>query len=166
MSKGPCRRRAPRGLRFQISEAEARRVRLELILVVVDPEAVVAEAVELRSYPRTMTMTLPPLSILVLFQNRSPSEELAWFARRTLGFALDRFRARIADVALRVRDENGSKGGVDQHCSLQVKVVGGGGDVFLQDVDASAEKCVHRLAKRAVRALGRGAARRRREGRR
>jgi hypothetical protein len=110
-------------------------------------------------------MTLPTMPILVLFQNRSPSEELAWFARRTLGFALDRFRTRIADVALRVRDENGEKGGVDQHCSLQVKVRGSA-DVFLQDVDASAEKCVHRLARRAARMLGRITARGRKAVRR
>jgi hypothetical protein len=93
------------------------------------------------------------MNILVSFLDRRPCEQIAWFARRTLGFALDRFSSRIAEVALRVRDENGPRGGEDQQCSLAIRVVGGQ-DVFLQDNDAKAERAVHRLARRAARLLG------------
>lgn len=105
------------------------------------------------------------MNILVSFLDRRPCEQIAWFARRTLGFALDRFAPRIAEVALRVRDQNGPRGGEDQRCTLAIKVVGGP-DVWLEDTDAKAEKAVHRLARRAARMLGRVAARRRREVRR
>lgn len=99
------------------------------------------------------------MNVLVSFLDRRPCEQLAWFARRSLLFALDRFAPRIREVALRVRDENGPRGGVDQRCSLEIKLVGTG-DVHLHDVDASAEKCVHRLARKAARLLSRGSQRR------
>ena len=99
------------------------------------------------------------MNVLVLFRGRQPSQRLAAFARRTLGFALDRFSDRIADILLRVRDDNGPRGGTDQHCSLAIQLVGGG-DLHLQDVDASAERCVHRLARRAARLIRKSSRRR------
>jgi ribosome-associated translation inhibitor RaiA len=39
---------------------------------------------------------------------------------RRLGFALDRFAARIRIVRLKVGDVNGLRGGVDKHCQLAV----------------------------------------------
>lgn len=92
------------------------------------------------------------MNVLVSFLDRYPSEQLAWFARRRLMFALDRFAPRIREVAVRVRDENGPRGGVDQHCSLEIKLVGAS-DIHMHDIDASAEKCVHRLAQKASRLL-------------
>lgn len=94
------------------------------------------------------------MNVLVSFLDRHPSEQLAWFARRSLCFALDRFAPRIREVALRVRDENGPRGGVDQRCSLEIRLLGAS-DVHLHDVDASAEKCVHRLSRKAARLLSR-----------
>jgi hypothetical protein len=92
------------------------------------------------------------MNVFVSFVDRHPSESIAWFARRSLTFALDRFAPRIREVALRVRDENGPRGGVDQRCSLEIKLLGAS-DVHLHDIDASAEKCVHRLAQKASRLL-------------
>jgi hypothetical protein len=96
------------------------------------------------------------MEFLVMFRNRQPSKKLKAFARRTLGFALDRFASRIASVMLRVRDDNGPRGGADQRCSLEIQLVGGRA-LHLQDVDTSAEKCVHRLARRAARLVGKSA---------
>lgn len=90
--------------------------------------------------------------MMVAFVDRSPSENLAWFARRRFAFALDRFQSRIADITLRVRDQNGPRGGPDQHCSVAIRVVGGP-DLHIQDVDSSAEKAIHRLARRAARSI-------------
>ena len=94
------------------------------------------------------------MNILIFFRDRSPCERLAVFARRSLEFALDRFSQRIADVSLRVSDENGPRGGVDQTCSLAVKLVGGN-DLHFHGIDSSPERCVHRLARKAASALAR-----------
>lgn len=92
------------------------------------------------------------IPVVVSFLARSPDEELAYVARRHLGFALDRFAGRIADVRLRIRDENGPRGGEDQHCSLAVKIIGHD-ELHLHDNDSSAERAIHRLARRAARAV-------------
>lgn len=105
------------------------------------------------------------MNIFILFRDRLPCQNLAVFARRSLEFALDRFSARIGDVSLRVADENGPRGGVDQTCSLAVKVVGGP-ELHFRDIDSSPERCVHRLARRAASSLRRAVARRRERTRR
>jgi hypothetical protein len=105
------------------------------------------------------------MNIYIIFRDRRPSESLAWFARRSLAFALDRFAPRIGEVSLRVADINGPKGGVDQACTLAIQVAGGS-EIYLRDVDSSPERCVHRLARRAVQAIARTLGRKRSRGRR
>jgi hypothetical protein len=90
------------------------------------------------------------MDIVVTFQDRTASEHLAWVARRAVAQALDRFAARIHDVTVRFRDENGKKGGIDQHCSLALRVAGGR-ELHLHDTDAEAEPALHRLVHRAAR---------------
>jgi hypothetical protein len=90
------------------------------------------------------------MNILVTFHDRRPSEQVAYTARRAIEHALDRFRARIRDITVKIRDENGHKGGEDQLCSLAVRV-DGGGEIHLHDRDSSPETAVHRLARRATR---------------
>lgn len=101
------------------------------------------------------------MHIVVSFHDRPASEHLAWVARRTVANALDRFASRIRAITVKIRDENGDKGGVDQHCSLAVAVVSGR-EFHLHDKDSSAEGAVHRLAKRASRLLRESFARARR----
>lgn len=98
------------------------------------------------------TQNKDPMDIVVAFQDRNASEQLAWLARRTLTQALDRFAARIRDITVRIRDENGSKGGIDQHCSLALRIAGGR-ELHLHDTDADAAPALHRLAHRAARLL-------------
>ncbi len=100
------------------------------------------------------------INVLVSFLDRRHDENLAWFARRSLGFALDRFAARIAEIRLRVRDENGPRGGLDQTCSLAIRLQGAK-ELHLQDRDSAAEKAIHRLARRAARTLARDGGKRR-----
>ena len=104
------------------------------------------------------------MQILVTFHDRRPSEQIAYAARRAVEHALDRFRARIRDITVKIRDENAQKGGDDQLCSLAVRV-DGGGEIHLHDRDSSAESAVHRLARRATR-LVKGMVERRRRSRR
>lgn len=90
------------------------------------------------------------MNVLVTFRDRRPSEQLAYVARRAVENALDRFRSRIRDITIKIRDENGPKGGEDQTCSLAVRVHGGG-EIHLHDRDSSPESALHRLARRAAR---------------
>ncbi len=105
------------------------------------------------------------MNIVVSFHDRPPSESLAWVARRAVANALDRFASRIRSITVKIRDENGAKGGIDQRCSLAVDVVAGA-PIHLHATDASAESAVHRLAHRAARVVretfARAAKRRRR----
>jgi hypothetical protein len=125
---------------FQIFEVFVPKVPLEIRLGNADPAPC--------RNPATHENSL--MDIVVAFKDRSPSEHLAWTARRALAAALDRFAARIRDVTVRIRDENGAKGGIDQHCSVAVRVVGGQ-ELHLHDIDATAEPALHRLARRAAR---------------
>ena len=90
------------------------------------------------------------MDIGVSFQDRHPSESLALHARRAVQQALDRFAPRIRDILVRIRDENGPKGGVDQHCSLSLRT-DHGPELHLHETDSSAESAVRRLAGRAAR---------------
>lgn len=91
-----------------------------------------------------------PMNIVVSFHDRPASEHLAYVARRAVAAALDRFANRIRAITVKIRDENGAKGGIDQHCSLAVSVANGR-EIHLHDTDASAESALHRLAGRASR---------------
>ena len=62
------------------------------------------------------------MNVLVSFRDRRPSEQLAYVARRSVESALDRFRTRIRDITIKIRDENVPKGGEDQACSLAVRL--------------------------------------------
>ena len=90
------------------------------------------------------------MNIVVSFHDRAPSEHLAYIARRAVASALDRFASRIRSITVKIRDENGHKGGIDQHCSLAVSVAAGK-EIHLHDTDSSAESALHRLAARASR---------------
>lgn len=90
------------------------------------------------------------MNIVVSFHDRPASESLAWTARRAVANALDRFASRIRSITVKIRDENGQKGGVDQHCSIAVAVADGR-EFHLHDTDASPESALHRLAGRAAR---------------
>ncbi|MBM4063111.1 MAG: hypothetical protein FJ265_18745 [Planctomycetes bacterium] len=99
------------------------------------------------------------MQILVTFQDRRPSEQIAYVARRTVEHALDRFASRIRDITVKIRDDNADRGGEDQVCSLALRVVGGG-ELHLHDRDSRPEPAIHRLARRAARMVA-GLARRR-----
>jgi ribosome-associated translation inhibitor RaiA len=84
------------------------------------------------------------------------TEALRTYALRRLGFALGRFGESVGDVIVQFSDGDGTDGGIDQRCQIQVglprsvKVEETGGDLFV---------AVDRAADRASRAVARSLAR-------
>ncbi len=103
------------------------------------------------------------MNIVISFHDRPANEQVAYFARRAVTNALDRFASRIKAITVKIRDENGQKGGVDQHCSLAVNTTSGK-QIHLHDTDSSAESALHRLAGRAARIVRETFARARKRG--
>ncbi len=88
---------------------------------------------------------------------------------RRLGFALGRFASQVNEVAVRLEDVNGPRGGIDQHCRIDASVrpsaykraEGKGGSV-----EAAICQAVDRIAGAVRKDLARRRARRIRPGRR
>jgi putative sigma-54 modulation protein len=79
-------------------------------------------------------------------------------AERRLEFALDRYGDRIARVRVVVSDVNGSKGGEDKRCRVEVRLRGGGrvhATVLDADAYAAVGAAAHRAARGVARALHR-----------
>lgn len=94
----------------------------------------------------------PRLPVEVRFAGRPRSHWLARFADLYLNRALHRFHHRIVHVLLRVRDVNGKRGGVDQQCSLSLRLADGHG-VFLRELAETPKAGVILLSRRAQRLL-------------
>lgn len=75
-------------------------------------------------------------------------------AERSLRFALTRFSDAVARVRLRVFDENGPRGGVDQRCRVHV-ALRHGGTVDVEGVDVDPRAAIDRVAARAARSVAR-----------
>lgn len=52
------------------------------------------------------------------------SGELQQYVERRIGFALDRYESRLAQVAVYLDDVNGPKGGVDKLCQITAELPG------------------------------------------
>lgn len=80
-----------------------------------------------------------------------------WAARRVL-FALGQFGPRVRSVAVRLSDENGPKGGTDQRCLMEARVVSAGSvvaEVHDQDLYTAISRCADRLGRRVRTELDR-----------
>ena len=82
------------------------------------------------------------------------SEALQRHVERRVPFALTRYRDRISRVTVRLRDDNGPRGGVDKCCTMHLRV-GGLPDIVIEDREEDLYLAVSRSASRAGRALGR-----------
>ena len=92
-------------------------------------------------------------------------EALRAHVERRLRFALSRFGGCIAKVTVRFDDANGTRGGVDKQCDIDV-ALRPSGNVRVEDIDADLRAALDRAADRAARAVGRDLQRRREEERR
>ena len=92
----------------------------------------------------------------ISFVDRSAllTPELREFAERRLLFALSRFSPRIQTISVVVTDVNGSRGGVDKHCRITVKMKGAN-EVLISDQADDFALCMGRAAERVGRAVGR-----------
>lgn len=75
-------------------------------------------------------------------------------AERRLVLALGRYGDRIARVRVVVSDENGSKGGEDKRCRIEVRLRDGG-RIHATALDADAWVAIGAAAHRAARGLAR-----------
>lgn len=99
------------------------------------------------------------MRIEVRHSNIPISEALEAYIQRKLGRALMRFQERVADVAVRLVDENGPRGGVDLRCRVVVGLVGGRQIVVqgvAEDAYAAVTRAAVRLNGQVKRAVGRG----------
>lgn len=74
--------------------------------------------------------------------------------QRRLHFALSRFSTRIRQVAVRLADINGDRGGVDRSCRIMVYLAPSG-VVVIEDKDADPRAVTDRAADRAGRTVAR-----------
>lgn len=109
------------------------------------------------------------MRVHVLAKDVTMSPSLLGFIERRLGFALDRFASRVVNVAVRLHDLNGPRGGIDQQCRIYANVgpsvrrtVEGKG----ASVEAAISQAVDRLASAIRKDLARRRTRRLRAGRR
>ncbi len=79
-------------------------------------------------------------------------------ADRVIRFALTRFTTAIAAVSLRLVDENGPRGGVDQRCRVQVQLRTGG-SLTVEAVGSDPHAVIHDVVARMARTLSRRIAR-------
>ena len=94
------------------------------------------------------------VKLIIVGEKNSVREDLHDFITRRLHFALGRFAPEIERVTTRVRDVNGPRGGVDQHCRMEVKLRG------LENVMSEARADDAEVAVAfAAEGLGRGVAR-------
>ena len=87
-------------------------------------------------------------------------EALRAHVDRRLRFALGRFGERIGRVTVRFDDANGTRGGVDKQCQIDV-ALRPSGNVIVDDIDADLCTVVDRAAERVARAVHRDLQRRR-----
>lgn len=77
---------------------------------------------------------------------------LADHVRRRLAFALGRHSDRMQRVSVRVRDENGPRGGVDKLCRIRVHLVGAPAAV-IEDLGADLYAVIDRASDRVGRVV-------------
>jgi ribosomal subunit interface protein len=93
-------------------------------------------------------------------QHIEVTEALRTHAAHRLQFVLSRFGPRIAQVAVRLTDLNGPRGGKDKQCRM-IAEMPRGGKVIVEDIDADLYAVITQAADRLGRAVAREMERRR-----
>lgn len=78
---------------------------------------------------------------------------------RRMIFAAGWAHAWVREIAVRLSDENGPRGGRDKRCVIIVKLVGGSGDLVIEDVQTDPYIAVDCAADRLGQTLSRRLAR-------
>jgi ribosomal subunit interface protein len=82
------------------------------------------------------------------------TEHLRGHIQRRLGFALERFAARIRKVRVSVGDLNGPRGGVDKRCRVAIVLIPSK-TIVIEERDSSLYAAVDRVGDRAGTCIGR-----------
>ena len=93
-------------------------------------------------------------------RNFEITDSLREYAEYRLAFALSPFQDRIRGVVVILSDINGLRGGIDKHCSLQVRLRGSSEliieetEVDIQiEIDISADPAKRVLARRSTKTI-------------
>lgn len=79
---------------------------------------------------------------------------LSAYARKRIDYALSFASAHISRLTLRLSDINGSRGGEDKRCLIELRVKGAP-DIVIEDVEADLYAAIDRATERARRTLTR-----------
>jgi ribosome-associated translation inhibitor RaiA len=107
------------------------------------------------------------VKLIIVGEKTSSSTDLHDFITRRLHFALGRFAPEVERVTTWVEDVNGPRGGVDQHCRMEVKLRGLGNvlsEARANDVEAAVAFAAESLGRGVARALERRRHTKRRPG--
>ncbi len=112
--------------------------------------------------PLVCTHTRPSLestvNLIIQLPHATDGGTVRDHADRVIRFALTRFTTAIAAVSLRLVDENGPRGGVDQRCRVQVQLRTGG-SLTVEAVGSDPHAVIHDVVARMARTLSRRIAR-------
>ena len=101
------------------------------------------------------------MNLTIQIPHGTHSEALYAHAERAIRFALTRFGETVTDVRLRLVDENGPRGGVDQRCRVQVTLAQGG-SINLEGASADPFAAIQHVIARVARTVSRRLSRSRR----
>lgn len=97
------------------------------------------------------------MNVELVWRGIAASEEARGYVDRRLRFALGRFAPMVSGVTVVLADENGPRGGIDQRCTLRVRLKGlpeliveQKGEEWRSNFDRAADRMT-RLAARAVK---------------
>lgn len=85
----------------------------------------------------------------------SVSESTRSYVERRLAFAIGRFADVVRNIAVRLEDVNGPRGGVDKLCRIRVKLAGERNPVIAEVVDVEIRSAIDIAAERAGRTVAR-----------
>lgn len=91
----------------------------------------------------------------------SLTEDLRDHIVRRLAYALNHGRDMVSRIVVRLSDVNGSRGGVDKRCGIEIRLKGDSA-ITIDDTQADLYVAIGRAAERAGRTLDRRLARRHR----
>ncbi len=94
------------------------------------------------------------MRVVIHGQDMDVDRSLKEYVQRRLQFALARFSTRIREVAARLADVNGDRGGRDRSCRFMVHLIPTG-TIVIEDVDADPFVVIDRAADRAGWAVAR-----------
>lgn len=97
------------------------------------------------------------MNVRVVDREMPASNALVMHIERKVRGAVKRFDARLSDVEVRVRDENGPRGGVDKICVIHASLLHGGRVVVSErgpDFFLAANQASHKLKRAVAKRVG------------